>query len=274
MPNRYIRETITTSETLAQVSADAERLFWRLVVLADDYGLYDGRLTTLLGKALTAFLGRISAEDVSRWLDELSSVGLISLYETDGKPFLRLRTFAVHQGQPRAKKPKYPRPLASDCNCNQLPADDGIVFKVVTPPDSNPDTNTNTNTDKERGVGGTIPAPDSVREVFEYYRAKIQPGARLIPAAREKIKNRLEEYSPAQLRQAVDKFAADPWRMENNSHEGAAWFFHSQERIEQFLALAPRARPSPSGRPDPPRPELPNYTGKPMPWEVSDAGGR
>lgn len=266
MPTRYIRETITTSETLAQVSADAERLFWRLVVVADDYGLYDGRLTTLLGKALTAFLGRISAEDVSRWLDELASVGLISLYESDGKPFLRLRTFVVHQGQPRAKKPKHPRPLASDCNCNQLPADEGNVSEVLTPPDSNPDTNTNTDT--EGGVGGTVPAPDSVREIFEYYRQKIQPGARLIDAARQKIKKRLEEYSPAQLRAAVDNFARDTWRMENNAHEGAAWFFHSQERIEKFLALAPRARSSSrDGRPDPPRPDLPNYTGKPMPWE-------
>ena len=36
MPSRIIKESITTSESLSEVSADAERLFWRLVVKADD----------------------------------------------------------------------------------------------------------------------------------------------------------------------------------------------------------------------------------------------
>ena len=42
MPSRIIKESITTSESLSEVSADAERLFWRLVVKADDFGLYYG----------------------------------------------------------------------------------------------------------------------------------------------------------------------------------------------------------------------------------------
>lgn len=40
MPSRIIKESITTSESLSEVSAEAERLFWRLVVKADDFGLY------------------------------------------------------------------------------------------------------------------------------------------------------------------------------------------------------------------------------------------
>ena len=39
MPSRIIKESITTSESLSEVSADAERLFWRLVVKADDFAL-------------------------------------------------------------------------------------------------------------------------------------------------------------------------------------------------------------------------------------------
>ena len=42
MPSRIIKESITTSESLSEVSAEAERLFWRLVVKADDFGLYYG----------------------------------------------------------------------------------------------------------------------------------------------------------------------------------------------------------------------------------------
>lgn len=36
MPSRIIKESITTSESLSEVSADAERLFWRLVVKAEE----------------------------------------------------------------------------------------------------------------------------------------------------------------------------------------------------------------------------------------------
>ena len=40
MPSRIIKETIIISESLTAISAEAERFFWRLVVKADDFGLY------------------------------------------------------------------------------------------------------------------------------------------------------------------------------------------------------------------------------------------
>lgn len=39
MPNRIIKESICTSDTLASLSAEAERLFYRLMVQCDDFGL-------------------------------------------------------------------------------------------------------------------------------------------------------------------------------------------------------------------------------------------
>ena len=42
MPSRIIKETIIISESLTAISAEAERFFWRLVVKADDFGLYYG----------------------------------------------------------------------------------------------------------------------------------------------------------------------------------------------------------------------------------------
>ena len=42
MPSRIIKESITTSESLDGISDEAERFFWRLVVKADDFGLYHG----------------------------------------------------------------------------------------------------------------------------------------------------------------------------------------------------------------------------------------
>lgn len=42
MPSRIIKESICTSETLAALSAEAERLFYRIIVKCDDYGCYYG----------------------------------------------------------------------------------------------------------------------------------------------------------------------------------------------------------------------------------------
>src|SRR5687768_9681921 len=42
MPNRIIRESIRTSETLATLSDGAERLFLRMTTTADDFGRFEG----------------------------------------------------------------------------------------------------------------------------------------------------------------------------------------------------------------------------------------
>ena len=39
MPNRILKESICTSESLVGLSAEAEVLFYRLIVKADDFGL-------------------------------------------------------------------------------------------------------------------------------------------------------------------------------------------------------------------------------------------
>ena len=82
-------------------------------------------------------------------------------------------------------------------------------------------------------------SPDVVA-AFEAYRSAIQPRARFLPAARDKIKRRLQTYTIDELLQAVENFAADEWWMDNNAHRGAAWFYNSDARIEQFINLVPR----------------------------------
>lgn len=84
----------------------------------------------------------------------------------------------------------------------------------------------------------SIPGDSPEQVVFDYYRSKIQPAARL--NAPEKIRSRLKRFSVEELKQGIDKFAADSWWMDNNGTRGAAWFFHSDQRSEQFLNLKPR----------------------------------
>lgn len=131
MPNRIIKESICTSDTLAEVSPQAERLFWRLVVQADDYGCYDGRPKIILGKCMAAMLGAVTEQDVFNWLNELSEAGLVERYECDGRPYIHLTTWETHQRPPRATKRKYPPLLPSDGECRQMSATDDKCGQVM-----------------------------------------------------------------------------------------------------------------------------------------------
>lgn len=70
MPSRIIKESITTSESLSEVSADAERLFWRLVVKADDFGLYYGNPRILASMCFP--LDPPKEQKIRAWLSDWS----------------------------------------------------------------------------------------------------------------------------------------------------------------------------------------------------------
>lgn len=109
MPNRILKESITTSATLARLSADEERFFLRLTVVVDDYGRMDARPCILRAKCFAAMLGRVTDVMVARWLQKLVTAGLVYVYEIQGEPFLQLATWERHQIT-RAKRSKYPAP--------------------------------------------------------------------------------------------------------------------------------------------------------------------
>ena len=120
MPNRILKESICTSEELAAISPEAEVLFYRLIVKADDFGLFHGN-----PKLLASLLFPLTTppeKKVEAWLVELCSAGLVQLYEIEGKRYLKLVSFSKHQ-QPRAKNSKFPHPQADAINCNQMQAD-------------------------------------------------------------------------------------------------------------------------------------------------------
>jgi len=81
----------------------------------------------------------------------------------------------------------------------------------------------------------------AIRKVADHYSKNIRP-ARLTDAARRKIQTRLKTFSEQELLAAIDAFRKSTWRMENNSAEGMAWFFHSDDRIEKFMGIADMPR--------------------------------
>ncbi len=106
MPNRIIKESICTSDTIDRLSWFDEVVFYRLIVNCDDYGRFDGRGAILKSRLfpLKGGMGERSVRDAVR---RLQAAGLVICYKAEGRPYLQLTTWDKHQ-QVRAKKSKYP----------------------------------------------------------------------------------------------------------------------------------------------------------------------
>ena len=124
MPNRILKESICTNEQIDKLSPFDEIVFYRLIVNADDYGIFDGRPSILRSRLFP--LRDIRNSQIEDAIHNLASVELVSTYEVDGKPFVRLLGWERNQ-QIRARKSKYPGPdgkhMKPDTTCKQLKSD-------------------------------------------------------------------------------------------------------------------------------------------------------
>ncbi|MGM9601437.1 MAG: DnaD domain protein [Faecousia sp.] len=108
MPNRIIKESICTSDSIDGLTWFEEVLFYRLIVNCDDYGRFDGR-PAIIKNRLFPLKESLTARAVSEAINRLASAGMVALYEFEGKPYLYLPTWNCHQSV-RAKRSKYPSP--------------------------------------------------------------------------------------------------------------------------------------------------------------------
>lgn len=141
MPNRIIKESICRSDSIDSLTWFEEVLFYRLIVVCDDFGRFDGRPAIIKGSCFP--LKDIRTDQIEKALAKLSTAGMVCRYETNGKPYLQLTAWEQHQ-QIRAKKSKYPE-FTGECtqiekpdnNCNQM-------LSIVPVIQSNPNPNRNT----------------------------------------------------------------------------------------------------------------------------------
>ena len=125
MPNRVIKETIRTSDSLNNLSDFQFRLWIGLLVSADDAGRGDARPAIIKG-AVFPLRERVTVKDVDAALHGLAANGCVSLYKVGGKPYYWFPTWAAHQRIDRAK-PKFPPPedadevLQEDALCGNSP---------------------------------------------------------------------------------------------------------------------------------------------------------
>ncbi len=124
MPNRIIKESICRSDSIDSLSWFEEVLFYRLIVVCDDYGRFDGRPAVVKGTCFP-LKEDITKKHISEAIDKLSTAGLVRGYEVQGRPYLQLTTWNCHQ-QIRAQKSKYPAPDDSVQNQSPGRSDTGL----------------------------------------------------------------------------------------------------------------------------------------------------
>lgn len=107
MPNRIISSGILTSDSLSKLSWFDQCVFFRLLVLADDYGRYDARPAVIRGQAFPLY--DVTNKDIQAALSRLAAVGIIGLYEVGGRSYLQLEHWNSYQ-RVRNSKEKYPAP--------------------------------------------------------------------------------------------------------------------------------------------------------------------
>lgn len=115
MPNRWIKEAYLAASRINAASPEARDLWIRLLVSADDHGLFHANPQLVASRCFP--LGP-DARKCARLLKELEDVRLIARYEADGRSYLRITQWYE---RPRSA-PKYPLPPVGAGECGQMQA--------------------------------------------------------------------------------------------------------------------------------------------------------
>ena len=141
MPNRIIKESIRTSDSINDLTWFEEVLFYRLMVSCDDYGRFDARIPIIKGSCFP--LKNVTDNQIENALNKLSSAGIVTTYTVEEKPYLQIVAWEKHQTI-RAKKSKYPsldeadaQIITHESTCKQMISDVPVI-------QSNPNPNPNT----------------------------------------------------------------------------------------------------------------------------------
>jgi len=142
MPNRIIKESIRESDSIDNLTAEAEVMFYRLITYTDDYGRFKAH-PRIINPAIFP-LKSYSDNQIIKWLDEIGNNSMIVFYKgEDSKIYGYFANWHNYQ-KIRNKKSKYPEPNGSqfttisslleflNVNCNQLKANESNCPQLLT----------------------------------------------------------------------------------------------------------------------------------------------
>lgn len=105
---RTIKPTFWGDDKVSKLSRDARLLAIGLISMSDDKGRFLASLNAINGYVYPH--DDLPAARVKKWLDELVKVGLIHLYEVDGRKYGCFFKWANHQRINRPQASALPEP--------------------------------------------------------------------------------------------------------------------------------------------------------------------
>ena len=111
--NRILKDW-TESDKVNTLSANAEVFFTRLIMKADDYGVFHGN-PKLLKANLFPLKDAMRDTDITRWIIECSTAGLILVYKVSEREYVQIINFGQRL---RSMRSKYPLPIDGEVLTN------------------------------------------------------------------------------------------------------------------------------------------------------------
>lgn len=174
--SRMIREGFLDSEKVAALSWRTECFFHRLLLVADDYGLFDARPMVLRTRLFPLHLDKVSNQDIQDCLHETEGAGLVRVYCVGGKDYVQIINF----GQRRQSKPRFPLPPGDgDSPCNTVSHGNPRESTAYTETETKTEGETETKEAAPDGLldfpppsrpSSMVPLPESVDEVEAHMR--------------------------------------------------------------------------------------------------------
>lgn len=190
-----MREDLLTSDRVKLLTGDEERLYTRLLLVVDDFGLCDGRPEVIRAKAF-ALHKNVTDEMIPLWVDAIVGAQLAERYAVAGKQYLHI--FNTRQRR-RANTPKFPLPpaLVGDAR-----ADDGQLTDTGQSGDGLPRPRAYAKAESKAKAGikkGVLPPlnprPDFLPSEFEQFESERRKnGSPMTELARDKIVRQLGEW--------------------------------------------------------------------------------
>ena len=206
---RIVQRTEGTRGDLAALTAEAERLYWRLMLACDEHGCHRAEPVTVTGNVMVGV--KVTVKAVEKAISELVNAGIVVAWiAADGAMWMEIRGF--DEGQTAAflarRHPRIAPPRPDDEP--GAPVSAGVPVAPTPPPAE---------------AVFDAQTSDGVQRVFDHWSAgEKRTGGNsrpiLTPDRRKRIKARLDDgFTVEQLCECIDGFHGDPFHLGENDRD-------------------------------------------------------
>lgn len=165
---RRIYSSALRGKRINAVSIEAELMFWRLHVIADDFGVFHAD-PELLPSDVFPRRRDITEQQCQTWIDELAEIGLVSLYEAGDEPYGQIIDFEIRQpaGKNGKRIARHPQVNPGESGCIQVNPDASGKSCPHNEHEHEKDKDKDNENEQGRPYGRAAPDSDSSNSVFE-----------------------------------------------------------------------------------------------------------